>query len=404
MILKLIAGLSESSNRMHAASKLASFFGGRSLMIFIRDPEINILLPAPGFQQTIPDGKEWYSFLNKTVTQEFYTGTLPFPDNASLQLAVGIAGPSHSAVVLLGGHPLEADLTGLKEILPILISLFKKEQELMSARIRTELAEKTAAKAEKLANTIDLMRLNLNDALIKQEKDRKDIEELMRKKDEFMDVASHELKTPLTSMKAYLQILQRAITKGDNGHAIRFVEHANTQVDRLTALVNDLLDVSKIQAGQMLYNFGEFDISEVINEVVSQIQVGVSTHKVIVENNIPAIINSDRHRLEQVIGNFLSNAIKYSPEADKVLVSSGLFNGNVRVTVTDFGIGIPAEMQALVFDRFYRVHTSSQKFPGLGIGLYISAEIIKRHGGHVGVNSDKRGTRFYFEIPIVVRP
>ncbi len=400
MILQLISGLSESSDRMPAASKLAEYFGGRSLMIFISDPEINLLLPAPGFQQTIPDGKAWYSFLDNSAKQEFFSGTLPFPDKTSFQSAVGIAGSSHSVAVLLGGNPREADLGGLKEILPILISLFKKEQEIQTALIRTALAEKAASKAEKLTNTIDLMRSNLNDALIKQEEDRKDIEELMRKKDEFMDVASHELKTPLTSMKAYLQILQRAIAKGDNGHAINFIHHANTQVDKLTALVDDLLDVSKIQAGQMLYNFSEFDIAEVINEVVSQIQVGVSTHKVIVENDFHAIIKSDRHRLEQVIGNFLSNAIKYSPEADKVLVTSSLVDGNVRVTVKDFGIGIPTEMQDLVFDRFYRVHSSSQKFPGLGIGLYISAEIIKRHGGQVGVISDKEGTEFYFEIPV----
>ncbi|WP_207429375.1 cell wall metabolism sensor histidine kinase WalK [Pedobacter sp. SYSU D00535] len=401
MILQLISGLSESSERMHAASKLAEYLGGSSLMIFIRDPEINILLPAPGFQQTIPDGNKWHCFLNDTAKQEIHKGTLPFPDNTSSLPALGIAGPSQSVAVLLGRIPEEAQLTELREILPVLISLFKKEQELLSARIRIELAEKTAVKAEKLANTIDLMRANLNDALVKQEKDRKDIEELMRKKDEFMNVASHELKTPLTSMKAFLQMLQRTVTKGDNAHAIRFIERANAQVDRLTALVNDLLDVSKIQAGQMVYNFSEVAIAEVINEVVSQIQVGVSTHKIIAENNVHAIIKCDRSRLEQVIGNFLSNAVKYSPDADEVVVTCSLVDGNVRVTVEDFGIGIPEEMQAFVFDRFYRVHSSSQKFPGLGIGLYISAEIIKRHGGHVGVDSDEESTRFYFEIPVV---
>ncbi|MDB5119632.1 MAG: chemotaxis protein [Sphingobacteriales bacterium] len=401
MMLKLISGLSESAGRMHAAAQLAAYFGCSDLIIFIKDPEIMTLLPAPGFPQTIPNGEAWYSFLNNTLKDGRYRDTLPFPDTASIQSAVGISGPYHSVAVLLGGNPVDADLLILKEILPIVVSLFIKEQEFMSAQIRTTLAEKTAAKAEKLATTIDLIRVHLNDALIKQEKDQKAIEDLMKKKDEFMDMASHELKTPLTSMKAYLQILQKMIAKDVNGSALHFVENANIQVDKLTDLVNDLLDVSKIQAGQMLYNFTELDINGLINEVVSQVQVGVSTHKLIVENNIHAIIKSDRHRLEQVIGNFLSNAIKYSPDADKVLIKSTFVDGNVRVMVKDFGIGIPAEMQALVFDRFYRVQSSSQNFSGLGIGLYISAEIIKRHGGHVGVSSDKNGTEFYFEIPVI---
>lgn len=401
MILKLVSRLSESSNRIYAATELAAYFGCRYLIIFISDPEINILLPAPGFPQTIPGGKEWYTFLDKTLEKGYYKNSLPFPDHTSILTATGTSGPFKSAAILLGGDPSEADMLTLQEILPILVTLFIKEQELISAQIRTTLAEKMAVKAEKLTGTIDLMRTHLNNALIKQEKDKNDIESLMKKKDEFMDVASHELKTPLTSMKAYLQMLNKTISKGNNGLALNFVEKANSQVDKLTALVNDLLDVSKIEAGQMVYNFSEYDITEVINEVVPQVQMGTSTHKLIIENNTHAIIKSDRHRLEQVIGNFLSNAIKYSPGADKVLIRTALVGDNVRVMVKDFGIGIPQDMQALVFDRFYRVHSSSQKFPGLGIGLYISAEIVKRHGGHVGVTSDKDGTVFYFEIPIV---
>jgi signal transduction histidine kinase len=401
MILKLISGLSESTNRKHAAAELAAHFGCRHLIIFISDPEINLLLPAPGFIQTIPGGKEWYCFLEETLKKEYHLDNLPFPDSNSILPATGISGPFNSAAVLLGGSPSEADVLALKQILPTLVALFIKEQEFISAQTRTNLAEKMAVKAEKLTKTIDLMRLHLNDALIKQERDKNDIETLMKKKDEFMDVASHELKTPLTSMKAYLQILHKTVANGNKDLAINFIDKANLQVDKLTVLVNDLLDVSKIEAGQIAYNFSEFDIAEVVNEVVSQVQIGVSSHQLIVENDIHVVVNSDRHRLEQVIGNFLSNAIKYSPGVDKVLIRTDLVGENVRFTVKDFGIGIPQEMQPLVFDRFYRVQSSSQRFPGLGIGLYISAEIIKRHGGQVGVRSDKGGTEFYFEIPVL---
>ncbi|MDB5014023.1 MAG: chemotaxis protein, partial [Daejeonella sp.] len=401
MILQLISRLCESENRMHAAADMAAYFNCSNLLIFIEDTEIKTLLPAPGFPQTIPDGKAWFSFLDKTLDGGSHTGSLPFPNIDSIQSAVGISGPSHSVAVLIGGNPREADLLVLKEILPIITSLLKKEQEYTSAQIRTTLAEKTAAKAEKLTTTIDLIRVHLSEALIKQENDKKAIEELMKKKDEFMDMASHELKTPLTSMKAYFQVLQKMISKDADPMTINFIGKANLQVDKLTTLVNDLLDVSKIEAGQMLYNFSHHDLNDVIADVVSEVQIGSPMHKLVVENSVHAVVNSDRHRLEQVIGNFLSNAIKYSPNADKVIIKTSLNDQKVRITVKDFGIGIPADMQALVFDRFYRVQSSSQKFPGLGIGLYISAEIIKRHGGQVGVTSDTTGTEFYFDIPVV---
>ena len=399
MLLKLVTGLSESDGRTDAADKLAAHLGSSTLIIFIWDTEIQTLLPAPGFPQTIPNGKLWYPFLENTLISGCFKGTLPFPDISSMQSAVGICGPERSAAILLGGSPSEANLLVLKDILPLLVSLFKKEHELIGARIRTRLAVKSAVKAEKLANTIDHIRVHLNEALIEKENDKKAIEDLMKKKDEFMDMASHELKTPLTSMKGYLQMLQKVVGKDMNPVAVNFAEKANKQVDKLTVLVNDLLDVSKIQAGQMIYNFNLIDVNEFINEVVSQVQVGVSTHKLIVESSIHSVVNIDKHRLEQVIGNFLSNAIKYSPLADKVLIKTELFDSKVRVIVQDFGIGIPAEMLALVFDRFYRVQSSSQHFSGLGIGLYISSEIVKRHGGKVGVSSNSDGTEFYFEIP-----
>ncbi|HXI00096.1 MAG TPA: HAMP domain-containing sensor histidine kinase [Sphingobacteriaceae bacterium] len=402
MILNYIAGLSDRNNRYNAAVKLAEYFNCSHLLIFITDPEIGILLPALGFPQTLPGGKQWSDFTYQCSNNGYHIGSLCFPDRNTSYPSVGIAGPEGSVAILLGCTPSAQELQSLAEILPILVALFKQEQAHINADIRASLADKSATKAEKLANTLDAMRLHLKEALIKQEKDKKDIEELMLKKDEFLNVASHELKTPITSMKAYLQILNRKFPKGEEHSIGDLFTKANKQVDKLTVLVDDLLDVTKIQSGKMIYNFDNFDISEIINEVVSQVQITSQSHQIIIKNNISAIIKGDRHRLEQVISNFLSNAIKYSPDADQIIISSELTDNTVQISVRDFGIGIPIDIQQFIFERFFRVSESSHQFSGLGLGLYISAEIIKRHGGDVGLKSNgDEGSEFYFNIPMV---
>jgi signal transduction histidine kinase len=404
MLLKLIAGLSDRANRFEAANKLAGHFGCAYLFVFIIDQEIGVLLPAPGFPQTLPDGRAWQSFINNCPEDGCYSGSLPFPEKHMILTAVGFSGPENSIIILLGGNPSADEVAPLKAISPILISLFT--QELIHSAVTTKVAfaEKAVAQAEKLASTIDVMRTHLKDALIQKEKDKKAIEDLMEKKDEFMNVASHELKTPITTLKAYLQVLQRMMPSTAQSSAGDFINKANKQIKKLTDLVDDLLDVNKIQAGKMIYQFSDIDLATFIAEIVEQTQMTTTTHKIILQNNSKVIISGERNRLEQVLSNFLSNAVKYSPNAAEVVVKSELMGGGVKVSVRDFGIGIPPDEQEYVFDRFYRVNESSRKFNGLGLGLFISAEIIKKHGGEIGVESNNSGSEFYFTLPLVKVP
>jgi signal transduction histidine kinase len=401
MLLELIAGLNDPDERFKAAKHLAGHFGCSYLFVFIIDQEIGVLLPAPGFPQTLPDGRAWQSFINNCPEDGCYSGSLPFPEKHMFLPAVGFTGPENSIILLLGGNPSVDEVAPLKEISPILISLFT--QELIHSAVTTKVAfaEKAVAQAEKLASTIDVMRTHLKDALIQKEKDKKAIEELMEKKDEFMNVASHELKTPITTLKAYLQVLQKMMPSTAQSSAGDFINKANKQIRKLTDLVDDLLDVNKIQAGKMIYHFSDIDLAAFIAEIVEQTQMTTLTHRIVLQNNSSAIISGERNRLEQVLSNFLSNAIKYSPNAAEVVVNSELMNGEVRVSVRDYGIGIPADEQEYVFDRFYRVNESSRKFNGLGLGLFISAEIIKKHGGKIGVESNSSGSEFYFTLPLV---
>lgn len=225
-------------------------------------------------------------------------------------------------------------------------------------------------------------------------------EELMHKKDEFMSIASHELKTPITSLKGSLQLAQRLLRKRDDDPVTGFIDKAEHQTEKLTTLVNDLLDVTKIQEGKMLLNYSKFDVLALINECVDDVKAQKIKHNILVLNDSPIEIYADRPRLEQVINNFLTNAVKYSPHGDEIKIGCVLKGKALTVSVQDFGIGIPADKQAFLFDRFYRVQESSMNFSGLGLGLFISAEIIKRHHGKVGIESEVgKGSTFWFTIP-----
>jgi two-component system, OmpR family, sensor kinase len=223
--------------------------------------------------------------------------------------------------------------------------------------------------------------------------------ELEMKKDEFIGIASHELKTPLTSIKAYIQLLDRSKL------GIRektFVEKANSNIIKLNFLISDLLDVSKIQAGRLQFNIAPFSLKEMIEETVENVQHMFSSHQIVKPASTPDItVNGDKLRLEQALTNFLVNAVKYSPGADRVFVNAYISNGEVTIEVMDQGIGIGEKDQKHIFDRFYRVGSVTPVISGLGIGLYITYEIIIRHQGRVGLKSRPgKGSTFFFSIPV----
>jgi len=222
---------------------------------------------------------------------------------------------------------------------------------------------------------------------------------LQQQKDDFISLASHELKTPLTSLKAYIQLLQRA----KDGQKIprEFVDNSIKQIGRLEKLIADLLDVSKISSGKLNYNMEMLDFSGVLREAVASVQLTAPTHWFVVQNNPPVFLMGDRYRLEQVIANYLSNAVKYSPNGNNVRINSDIQGDKLVVSVKDFGIGIDKEHLEKLFDRFYRIENKSRSFEGLGLGLYVSAEIIKRHYGDMWIESEPgKGSTFYFSLPI----
>ena len=227
--------------------------------------------------------------------------------------------------------------------------------------------------------------------------------ELEQRKDDFIGMASHELKTPITSLKGFAQLLKRKLEKQGLPESVAMLNKMEIQLTRLTNLISDLLDVSKIRAGKLDYAEETIDIDALVHDIADTIQQISTTHTITIHGASGAHIVGDSNRLGQVFTNLISNAVKYSPQADQVDIYLAASQNTVTVSVRDYGIGIPKEHQHKIFDRFYRVsEVDDRTFPGLGMGLYISSEIVKRHGGRLWIESaEGKGATFFISLPLV---
>jgi PAS domain S-box-containing protein len=220
-----------------------------------------------------------------------------------------------------------------------------------------------------------------------------------KRKDDFVNMASHELKTPITSLKLYINSLEKLSSV--NGRK-KVVTGIKSQVDRLQKLVSELLDVSRLQTGKMVYSKELFTIEELIKDAIDDMQLTKKQRRVIFDYRKKTKVYADKLRITQVINNLLANALKYSPNNKNVIVKVKRENSKVLVGVRDYGIGINKDQQKKIFDRLYQVTDDYEKtFPGLGMGLFIAKEIIEYHKGRLWVESTKgKGSTFYFTLPM----
>ncbi|WP_431217273.1 sensor histidine kinase [Puia sp. P3] len=231
--------------------------------------------------------------------------------------------------------------------------------------------------------------------------DIEDQKQAVRKKDEFISIASHELKTPLTTIKAYVQLLDREIEDPDPNKL--YVTRALLQVKKLDDLIVDLLDLSKIESGKLKFNKKLFRVDAMLSNAIDMIRQTYPDYQIVRHGEAGIELYGDEMRIEQVVINYLTNAVKYSPDNKEIHVDAYIDDDDrLYVRVRDFGIGIRKDHQSNIFSKFYRVEESANRFQGLGIGLYICAEIIRRHEGEYGVESEPgEGSTFFFSVPVL---
>jgi PAS domain S-box-containing protein len=224
---------------------------------------------------------------------------------------------------------------------------------------------------------------------------------LRLQKEEFISVASHELKTPITALQATVQVMNRLVNEETiiSQTLITMAANAQRQTKKLNQLVGDLLNSTKIEQGQLALNKNIFTVSDVVEGCCSHIPLKAD-HHITFTGDHSLKVTADQNKIEQVLVNLVNNAVKYAPNSKEIIIDVKKIDGFTKIAVSDKGQGIPPESLGKLFDRYYRADESKRQISGIGLGLYICSEIVKRHDGHIGVESVLgTGSTFWFTLP-----
>ncbi|WP_316828315.1 ATP-binding protein [Pedobacter miscanthi] len=223
---------------------------------------------------------------------------------------------------------------------------------------------------------------------------------LQQQKDDFISIASHELKTPLTTLKASLQLLARMRENPNTVLFPKVIDQASRSMDKITELVDDLLNVSKINQGHVGLKKDWFNLGDMLDKCCIHVRESGS-YELVLEGDKSLMVFADEHRIDQVVVNLVNNAVKYAPDSKQIFLKTEAFEDKVKVSVRDNGPGIPTNKLPHLFDRYFRADELGTQVSGLGLGLFICADIIKRHGGEIGVESELgQGSKFFFTLPL----
>jgi signal transduction histidine kinase len=260
---------------------------------------------------------------------------------------------------------------------------------------RRRLGQELRARIAELAELNSSLQRRIDEATADLKERNEQLKELDRMKSQFLSIASHELKTPITAMSGFLQVALRRVRRLSEGEAAAPVAEGlrgiteqldvvYRQTGKLARLVDELLDVSRIQTGRIEFRYGDVDLSELAKEVAARMQLTTTAHAISVRRDSESVVTADRDHLEQVLNNLVTNAIKYSPSGGSITIDLRPEGTGVLLSVTDEGIGIPEQELEAIFGLFYRSpDRAARDAAGMGLGLYISKEIVVRHGGRI---------------------
>ncbi|HVF69956.1 MAG TPA: ATP-binding protein [Xanthomonadales bacterium] len=285
--------------------------------------------------------------------------------------------------------------TLLEKILPKNTSFDNYEVEIDFPKIGSRTLLLNARRTYRQVNNTEAILLAFEDITNRKQLDNQ--------KDDFIAIVSHELRTPLTSIKLFSQLLEKHHLNNKDKKATYLLTKMQNQMERLTQLMASFVNVYQIQNGKLSLYKKSFEIEKLIASIVSDFQFTTISHSIVNKNGLSDItVFADKERISQVLINLLSNAIKYSPNADKVVIATTQNKKNVVVSIQDFGIGVPEPELGKIFERFFRVSGKKENnISGLGLGLFISNEIIDQHNGKLWVESIKgKGSTFSFSLPI----
>ncbi|MDB4899368.1 MAG: ATP-binding region ATPase domain protein [Gemmatimonadetes bacterium] len=422
-LLELAADLHDPATRATAADALASAMGAQALLIFVRDEEIGVLLPARGFQQTLPDSASWRAFLAESTEKGQAHARLRLRRDGESLHARGYGWGTDAVLVLVGAGDPVSDVTWLRALLPLFAATFHAEHHAALADTHTHLARESAERAEVLARMLDRTRVRLEEALsaarhaqvelehkarelqasnAKLLEARKLAESASRAKSDFLATMSHELRTPLNAIGGHTQLLQMGLRGPVTPAQKEALERIDRSHRRLLGLINDILNLSRIEAGHVEYDLADVSLRAALDEVLPMIEPQLAEHTLGFEICDPAhlpTVRADREKLEQVLLNLLSNAVKFTDPGGRIwieAVRSEQLPGKVLINVVDTGLGIPAHKLEYIFEPFTQVDASHSRIgQGTGLGLAISRDLARGMGGDLRAKSDTgKGSTF----------
>jgi signal transduction histidine kinase/ActR/RegA family two-component response regulator len=405
--IQLFAGLMDGDSRESAQARLAAAAGARELLVFLREPESDTLLPAPGWRKTLPGGPAWRALLARACAPGVHRASVPWEGGEPAVEAVGCVSDG-VGIVLIGGTVSDADAQLLCLMAPLLKAAFRAQQALAASAGELQAARSEVRHVSTLMMALDETRAQLDRSLSELDRQARSLEQARqraeqatRSKDEFMAMLGHELRNPLAPIKTALDLLKmRGVWSQEH-------EVMQRQVRHMIRLVDDLLDVARIVGGKLLLQPAPVEIAAVVARALETASPLLTGRAQSVCVDVPAtglLVHGDAPRLEQVFSNLLTNASKYSDAGTRIDVVARREGGSVRIEVRDQGIGIEPSLLQDVFELFNQQGRGLDRAQGgLGLGLAIVRNLVALHHGTVAAHSDGpgRGSCFVVELPLL---
>ena len=465
-LLRLAAQLTVPAQRSEAARSLATALGAQEVLLFHRDPEIGAMLAAPGFAQSLPDAKAWQKFLATCIERGHHRDALPRHAAAERVTASGWAEGRDDVLVLLGGSTRDSGPEWLCALLPMLGAIFDGEFRAISAVTQVRLASEAATRAETLMHALDATRVRLEGALADARQARQELEQANeslraqatelelaneqlreqtiaveaqaieleaqaeelqhtnlqleearatadaanRAKSDFLTTMSHELRTPLNAIGGHVQIIEMGLYGPVTSEQREALQRIDRSQRHLLGLINNILNLSRIEAGGLDYVVTDVWIADALADVTPMIEPQFRAKQIAYEvlnvTRVPAV-RADREKLRQVLLNLLSNAMKFTQVGGKVWVDANedRESGQVAICVSDDGRGIPNDKLEVIFEPFVQVDASHSRLgEGTGLGLAISRDLARGMGGDLEVKSELgNGSVFKLTLPAAAR-
>jgi signal transduction histidine kinase/ActR/RegA family two-component response regulator len=396
--LGLLIQLTAREHRLESARALARRMGVDHLLLLVRDPDLGVLLPAPGFPQTLDSGPAWRAFVERCQDASRSTGEVDLPPGTRRSAMALNAG--EVVAVLIGGTRREKEVAAFERLLPLIGRTLAAEEDAMLARAEAAAARESAKRAHSLASSLDVARREA--ARLNAE-----LREEQRRKDDFLAMLAHELRNPLAPLATTIELLRRSGTSADG--AERQLDVMARQVGQLSRLVEDLLDVSRVSRGRIHLRRERLAVGRTLADSVEAARPLIESRQLTLEVTLPDEehwVEADQVRLSQIFSNLLHNAAKYTDPGGHVRVSLTADAGEAVVRFTDDGIGIASDALDRIFDLFVQAPAGARGQAGIGIGLTLVRALVKLHGGTVTAESPGLGlgSTFTVRLPLVEAP